>query len=87
MQSVDPCERRGRCAELALEALERVRLSLNFDRHSFPIVDHEAAQLMARREGVHERAEADALNDASNGDAVALHRERPTTRGGPAEAG
>ena len=55
------------------QLLQRRRLPFDFDQHVPRLVPNEAAQSQARGEVVHERAEPDALDDATDGNGEALH--------------
>jgi hypothetical protein len=71
----DVGERRGFCAERAHERLELRRLAFHLDHDALTVVQDEAGQPVPTGESIHERPEADALDDALDTEAAALPRD------------
>ena len=64
VDALDDCERRRLAGETGEEALDGVLAPVDLEHHAALVVEHEATELLLTREAVHERAEADALDDA-----------------------
>ncbi len=83
-QVLDLCQGRRLVGEIRQETLERGRFPLDLDQDASGLVPHEAGQVAVRGEVEHERAESDALDDASHHDRPAFHEVDPMRRVQPA---
>ena len=73
LDRVDPREGRRVGLELRGEPVQGGALAFRLDQDALPVVEDEARQLDLPCEPVHERPEADALDDPPHTDAATFH--------------
>jgi len=72
-ERIDACQGRRLLAQGTLEAIERIRRSLDLDGYAGAVVEHEADQVPVQGLSIDERPEAYALDNALDDDASSLN--------------